>query len=267
MIKKCVMFLVALMFIIFGISGLVVELDLEDGLAVVSGPLVIEHTAADPDVDLGLPFSYPLLSRTVEMAQYIKRGSVVLLELSSRDPDKKVEGTSGDKKIVVENPPFPKWIRRHAYFGGISIASGDQKLRLHERLLSMLYFSDSDNFENKTERYVVARKLVEDEESWRGGKLVDRFVDTGDLKVGDIIVTWRSIRPASLAQAYSVYGLVHGGMIGDRDHDVDMFDRAMTVDEFQEAHFDITGSRTFGKALIVIGVILMVTPILAKFKK
>lgn len=265
--RHIVMLIFAVIFFWMGIYALTLELELADeGYALASGPLVLDYTAADPDVDLYLPFEYPLLSRTVEMAQYVKRGSVVMLELSTRDPDKRVEEKSGNKKTVYENPPFPKWIRRHAFFGEIIIISGDQKLRLHERLVRKIYFSESEGLDHKAERYVVARKLLKDEESWRNKKLIDQLVDTDDLEVGDIVVTWRSIKPDSLAPIYTVYGRVHDGVIGDEDHDVFFFDRGMTAEEFGDALFAATGTRTFGIGLLGIGAILVVIPIWAKFR-
>lgn len=258
MMKKAIRIIIALISIMIGSSALTIELDLTDGLAVASGPLVFERAAADPHIDL--PFAYPLLVRTVEMARYVKRGSVALIELSSLVPDKKVEIASGDEKIVYEAPPFPKWIPRLASFGEVSIVSGDQKLRLHERAVAQILLSDKEGMDQRSERYVVARRSVKDEESWRAGDLIDCFAGTGDLAVGDIIVTWLSIKQASLAPVYTIYGRVRDGMIGDTDHDIEIYDRGMTLEELEEAHYVDTGSRTFGKVMIAIGVMLLAIP-------
>lgn len=281
--KGIVMLILAVIFFLMGISALTYELELENGLAVVSGPLVIDAPASDPDVDLDLPFSYPLLTRTVEMGQYIERkDGTVRLELSISTPDRRIEAASGDEEVIYENEPFPTWIRRRAVFGSISIMSGDQKLRLHESLLSRLYADDAaerdrkderyrvveerPEMDHRVERYVVARKLVRDEESWRREELIDRFLETDDLAAGDVVVTWRSIKLGSLAPTYTIYGLVHDGVIGDEEHYVIIYDREMTAEELQEEYFAHTGTRTFGRVLLAICVILVVSALLPKFR-
>lgn len=256
----------AAIFIFIGFRDFTSTMEIKDGYALVTGPLVLGSTAADPNFDIDAPFSYPLLVRTIQMAQYTERSDGVRLELSSRKPSERIEITSGDEKMVYENPPLPKWIRGYGYdiFGDISIMSGDQKLRLHERLFEKIYYSDHVHLKQKAKSYVVARKLVKDEDAWRSKQLIDRFVKMDDLAAGDVIATWRSIDPESLAPVYTVYGYVRDGLIGDEDHDIDIYDREVTFDEFQDSA--LSCNRAGGAVVMTVGAILAVLCLLSKFR-
>lgn len=239
--------------------------DVLDGRVVVSGPLVPEYAAVDPDCELDVPFSYPLLYRRVEMAQYRKKVDGVHLELLHWKQEARIEETSGDKKTVYENPPFPTWIRTDI-FGSLSIRSKDQTLRLNKYIIRKLFSSKYTGLSREPESYVVARKQVKDgEEGWRNKRLIDRFADTDTYTVGDVIVTWSALKSQALAQTYTIVGDVHDGVIGGEDYRIHIYDRELTADEFQE----IISSRyrSMGMVLLCIGVICAALSLLPKLRR
>lgn len=156
-------------------------------------------------------------------------------------------------------------MKSEIFYGKVQI--GDSGLYLSDEILEKFSYKGYINLENQPEKLPVGG--LADGGSYLGLEPLDDYTyctPRGEYyEVGDLRVTWYAVDSEALTGIYTAVGGVKDGVIGDDEHLTDLYDKEIGLEEF--ANSFKSGNQTFGIALIVIGLILILICVLPLFKK
>ncbi len=260
--KRIIWLVVALLLIVWGGNTLRLSAQGPGEVEAYSGGLHVLEGAQD--ADFGICVDSPVLIRRVEMFQYIKRGNVVVEDFSeTHEPEQTVTELGVER--VLRNPLFPDQVKSRTFCGRVEI--GDSGMLLSDRLTEILGYGSYVNFEKQPAKQMVTG--LRDGEAVFGLRPIDDetyATAEGDYwEVGDLRVTWYAVDPGDLAETYTAIGVTEQGVIGDEDHPVWLFDRAVSKDTVAGEYS--TGNRWTGIALIAVGAVTAAICLIPVFTK
>lgn len=259
--KRVIALVISIVVVIFDIYTVSLGSQGPGDVEAVSGELTMIKGACDEDFDIYV--DSPVLIRKVEMYQYVEdkdKEDVVTTDFSDKhEPMQKTdEGT-------LTNPDFPDDVKSEIFYGKVQI--GDSGLYLSDEILEKFSYKGYINLENQPEKLPVGG--LADGGSYLGLEPLDDYTyctTCGEYyEVGDLRVTWYAVDSAALTGIYTAVGGVKDGVIGDDEHLTDLYDKEIGLEEFADSFK--SGNQTFGIALIVIGLILILICVLPLFKK
>ncbi len=255
-VKKTILIIVGVALMLFGAHAYQLS---KDGLGDVSyycGELKYEaeldHGAYDEEFDVYI--ESPLLIRKVEMYQFVGNSEDPRLDYS--DQPETVTGDTG----AYKNPSFPEFPKSENFYGLLSVAG--QKVYLSGDYLDKLSYKSYVDFEEEGVVYPVSG--IADYGEIFGLHPANDYalvsVDAEEPKIGDIRVSWYTIDPADLDGDYTVIGVMNGNVLEKTKNGVFFYDRKISEEEIRSSYE--TGNRYVGIALMVVGFLCVILPII-----